>query len=131
MTARSILMFGLLLGLGVTAPPSIADEGQQRRITVVGQGEAKGVPDIATMSIGVETEAGAPGEALSENAGRMAAVMSRLKKAGIADKDMQTSQLRIWPIYADRQQPRATVAYRVSNQLMVTIRAIDNPRHDS
>lgn len=126
MMARSFLAFGLLLGLSFTAPPVAADDDQPRRITVTGQGEAKAVPDIATMSIGVETEAETPGEALSDNAARMTAVMNRLKSAGIADKDMQTSQLGIWPIYADRQQPRKTVAYRLSNQLTVTIRDISS-----
>ena len=121
---NSLLALGLLFGLGF-ALPSAAAEDQPRRITVTGQGEAKAVPDIATLSIGVETEAKTPGEAFSANAVRMTAVMNSLKKAGIADEDMQTSQLGIWPIYTDRQQPRTTAAYRVSNQLTVTIRAID------
>ncbi|MGI9509218.1 MAG: SIMPL domain-containing protein [Geminicoccaceae bacterium] len=120
-----ILALGLLLGLGFTAMPVAAEE-QSRRITVSGQGEAKAAPDVATMSIGVETEAKTPGLALSENAARMTAVMKQLKGAGIADKDMQTSQLGISPIHGDRQQPRTTIAYRVSNQLQVTIRAIDS-----
>ncbi|MDH3661099.1 MAG: SIMPL domain-containing protein [Alphaproteobacteria bacterium] len=123
--ASSLLALGLFLGLGLATPAAIADEDQPRRVTVTGQAEIQAAPDIATLSIGVEIEAKTPGEALAANAARMTAVTKRLKQAGIADKDMQTSQLGIWPIYADRQQPRKTVAYRVSNQLTVTIRDID------
>ncbi|MGI9486823.1 MAG: SIMPL domain-containing protein [Geminicoccaceae bacterium] len=131
MTARPLLMLRLLLGLGVAtpamfaAPAVLADDDQLRRITVTGRAEAQAVPDIATMSIGVETEAKTPGEALTENAERMTAVMSRLENAGIAKKDMRTSQLGIWPVFAEHPQPEKTVGYRASNQLTVTIRDID------
>lgn len=104
---------------------ALAHDDASSRITVTGRAEATAIPDIATMSIGVETEAKTPGEALADNAVRMTTVMGRLKSAGIADKDMQTSQLGIWPVFAERQQPRKTVGYRASNQLTVTIRDID------
>lgn len=125
MTTRSILAFGLALGLGLQTLDALADEDAPGRITVTGQAEAQAVPDIATLSIGVETEARTPGEALADNAVSMNAVMKQLKDAGIEDKDLQTSQLGIWPIFAEREQPRKTVAYRASNQLAVTIRDID------
>lgn len=124
-TATLFLALGALFYQSLQAPPVLADEKRQRRITVTGKAEAQAVPDIATMSIGVETEAKTPSDALAENAERMTAVMARLKNAGIADKDLQTSQLGIWPIFAERQQPRKTVGYRASNQLRVTIRDID------
>ncbi len=104
---------------------ALAHDDEPGRITVTGRAEATAVPDVATMSIGVETEAKTPGEALADNALRMTAVMGKLKSAGIPDKDMRTSQLGIWPVYAERQQPRKTVGYRASNQLTVTIRDID------
>ncbi|MGI9498994.1 MAG: SIMPL domain-containing protein [Geminicoccaceae bacterium] len=124
-TARSFLALGLVLGLGLTTPSAIADDDRLRRITVTGQGEARAAPDIATMSIGVETEAETPSEALAANAARMTAVMKRLKSAGIADGDLRTSQLGIWQVFAEHQQPRDVVAFHATNQLEVTIRAID------
>ena len=123
--AMLFLALGFLLGLAFAPSSAIADEDQRRRITVTGRAEIQAVPDVATLSIGVETEAKTPGEALSDNAVRMTAVMKRLKSTGIAEKDLQTNQLGIWPIYAERQHPRTTVAYRVSNQLTVTIREIE------
>ena len=128
MMVKSTLALGLLLA-SVLAPSTLrADDDRQRRITVVGKGEVKAVPDIAVMSIGVETEAKTPSEALSENASRMNAVMAKLKDAGIAEKDLQTSQLGIWPIYPDRSAStarREVISYRASNQLRVTLRDIE------
>jgi len=126
-TLVSLMMaLGILLSLGgLPVSTVIASDGQPRRITVTGQGEQQASPDVAGLSIGVETEAKTPGMALTNNAERMNAVMKRLKDAGIADEDMQTSQLGIWPVFADRQQPRSTVGYRASNQLMVVIRDKD------
>ena len=121
----STLALGLLITAFWAPPLGWADE--QRRITVSGKGEVAAIPDIASMSLGVETEAKTPSEALAENASRMTAVMAKLKEAGIAEKDMQTSQLGIWPVYTDRSQSHVTPiinGYRASNQLNVTIRDI-------
>ena len=126
LAARAVLLtLCFLLGVGAAVPSALAKDDEPRRITVSGRAEAEAVPDIATLSIGVETEARTPGEALLENAERMTAVMKRLKDAGIDDRDLRTSQLGIWPIFAERRQPRETVGYRASNQLTVTIRDID------
>ncbi|MGI9500803.1 MAG: SIMPL domain-containing protein [Geminicoccaceae bacterium] len=127
MRTKPILVLGLLMTAFLASPSAWAGD-DQRRITVTGKGEAKVVPDIALMSIGVETEARAPSEALSENASRMTAVMAKLKDAGIAEKDMQTRQLSIWPVYTDRSQsntPPKISGYRAGNQLSVTLRDIE------
>ena len=126
MAVKSFLTFGLLLMLA-QSPLALADDEEQRRMTVNGRGESTAIPDIAVMSIGVETVAKTPSEALSENASRMNAVMARLKDAGIEEKDLQTSELGIWPIYADRSsstyQPE-TDGFRANNRLNVTLRDI-------
>ena len=119
----TVVVFLLLLG-GVTAPITHAEEPVERRLTVTGRGEVRAVPDVASMSIGVETEAKTPGEALDRNAVRITAVIQRLEQAGISSKDIQTSQLGIWPVHDERQQPRRIVAYRAANRLDVTLRDV-------
>lgn len=127
MAVKSILVFGLLMMMSQSPAAFADDDDRQRRITVSGRGESTAIPDIAVMSIGVETEAKTPSEALSENASHMNAVMARLKEAGIAEKDLQTAQLSIWPVYADRSgsssRPKTT-GFRANNQLSVTLREI-------
>jgi hypothetical protein len=118
--AGALAALGFLLG-----PCALAADAEPRRITVTGSAEAEAVPDMATLAIGVETEAETPGKALADNAARMTTVMDRLKAAGIEGRDLQTSQLGIWPVFAEQQQAQVIVGYHASNQLAVTIRAID------
>jgi len=120
--ATFFLTFSTMLALSLLNSPAIADNNVLRSITVNGSGESQAASDIATMSIGVETEAATPALAMSANAERMTDVMTRLKDEGVAEKDLQTRQLAIFPIQANRNQPREIVAYRVTNQLTVTIR---------
>lgn len=56
---------------------------------------AEGKPDIATFTTGVETLAPTASEAVRQNAEKMNAVIARIKKLGVADKDIQTSQLNL------------------------------------
>ncbi|HEX7948148.1 MAG TPA: SIMPL domain-containing protein [Phenylobacterium sp.] len=86
-------------------------------------GETRVAPDMATINLGVMTEAKTAAEALSANATRMNAVIASLKKAGIADKDIQTSNLNVAPQYRYVQNEAPVLTgYQVSNQVTVTVR---------
>jgi hypothetical protein len=93
-----------------------------RQITVVGQGEAKGAPDTASIQLGVQTESATAREALTSNNTQMQALVAKLKELGIADKDIQTSNIAIYPRYDNNG--RAVEAYQVSNTVTVRIRDI-------
>ena len=64
-------------------------------ISVSGQGEAKAAPDIARANLGVEVRAETAEQATADVNQRMAAVIAALKQAGVADKDLRTSNLSI------------------------------------
>lgn len=66
-----------------------------RSITVIGHGEAMGKPDVARTSIGVEGSAATVEAALNDTSTKMDAILAALKKLGVADKDMQTSNFSI------------------------------------
>lgn len=66
-----------------------------RSITVVGQGEAKGKPDIARTSLGVEAVAPTVQEAMNQTTAKMNAIMDALKKNGVAEKDIKTANFSI------------------------------------
>lgn len=120
------------LVLGAAAIPSAA-WGQAQvnqsiagtRLDVVARGEVNRVPDIATVSTGVTTRAATASAAISEAASRMAAIRAELKRSGIADRDIQTSNLSLNPqyAYAEGRAPRLT-GYEASNQLSVRFRNI-------
>lgn len=63
-------------------------------------------PDVAGFSTGVQTLAPTANEAVRQNNVQMASVIARLKKLGVADKDIQTSQISLHQQfdYADGRQ---------------------------
>ncbi|MDO9126643.1 MAG: SIMPL domain-containing protein, partial [Parvibaculum sp.] len=81
----------------------------------------------AYISTGVVTEGKTAAEALAANTKAMAEVFAGLKDAGIAEKDMQTSQFSVYPVYEQQEPQRQPQTpkiggYRVQNQLTVTVR---------
>jgi len=86
-------------------------------------GETRVAPDMATITLGVQTEAMTAGEALKANGVRMNQVMAALKKAGIAERDVQTSNLNLNAQYAyEQNQPPKLTGYQASNQVTITVR---------
>lgn len=96
-----------------------------RTLTVSGQGEVKAVPDRADLSAGVTTTAATAKDALAANSRAMNAVFDTLKRAGIPEKDMQTSNFSVYPQYQeckpDTTCPRQIVGYQVSNTVSVSV----------
>jgi uncharacterized protein YggE len=90
------------------------------RLDISATGEVVRVPDVAIISTGVVTKAPTATAAIQQNAQRMERVRAALRRAGIADKDIQTSQLSLNPdyAYAQNQAPRLT-GYQASNQVSV------------
>lgn len=124
----------LALAATLLALPALAQaplsQGPVPRIVVSGQGEAAVAPDMAVLTLAVQTEAETARAALDENNDAMADVIEALKEAGIEDRDLQTSGLSISPRYVyprpgnEEQAPRL-VGYQVSNSLTVRVREID------
>lgn len=110
--------------LAQTAAPSLADSlFHATTLSLSADGEVKVVPDMATITTGVQTEAPTAAAALAANAEQMAKVVASLKKAGLADRDIRTSQLNVAPqyVYEQNQPPRLT-GYQATNQVTVVAR---------
>ncbi len=87
-------------------------------------GEVRIAPDMATINVGVMTEAPTAVEAMRQNGLRMNQVMAALTRQGIAERDIQTSNLNLSSQYDYREnQPPLLRGYQASNQ--VTIRVMD------
>lgn len=115
------------------ATPAAAQTPEQPRsgITVVGEGQVAVKPDVAYITLGVQTTGATAQAAMQENANRMTQVIDRIRALGIPDQDIQTSSVDLWPVYSDQsgrpepmlQQedtPRIT-GYRASNNVRITI----------
>ena len=97
-------------------------------IHVNGEGRVRAKPDIATLNVGVEVTLPALADASSQANSKMTAIIAQLKSMGIADKDMQTTNYNVSPQTRPPREgaPPAITGYRVSNQLRVTVRKIDD-----
>lgn len=80
-----------LLGCGGVVVRDVNTAPGHNVITVVGHGEVDARPDIATATIGVETNAPTVGQAMQDATMRMNAVVTSLRALGIADQDMRTN----------------------------------------
>ncbi len=96
----------------------------QGSITVTGTGEASAAPDMATISLGVTTEAAEAAAAMAANSEAMARVIERLASAGIEDRDMQTSTLSLSPRWTQPgpEREREITGFVASNSLTVRVR---------
>lgn len=124
----------LIAALAQIAPLAEAAE-PQRTIQVTGQGKVSAAPDMATVHTGVVTQDEEAEQALEQNSERMEDVMKLLGRHDISDKDVQTSNFNVSPVYeAPPQSPRggreqaerSIVAYRVENQVRVKVRRLSN-----
>ncbi|HEX3887289.1 MAG TPA: SIMPL domain-containing protein [Phenylobacterium sp.] len=135
---KTFLRAGMLaLALGGGALSAASAEAQTQTQTVAGppadslfhattlnltaHGETKLAPDMATITLGVTTEASTAAKALSDNARRMTQMTAALKAAGVPAKDIRTAGLNLNPqyVYEQGQPPRLT-GYNASDEVMVT-----------
>ncbi|HET7707974.1 MAG TPA: SIMPL domain-containing protein [Sphingomicrobium sp.] len=105
--------------------PVFAQPVAGTRLDISATGEVSRVPDIAVISAGVVTRASSAVQALAENAARMDRVRAALKRAGIAERDIQTSTVSLNPDYryAENQPPQLT-GYNATNTVNVRFRDI-------
>ena len=117
------LALALALPFGASHPARAEEAPPPATLTVSAEGVSRRAPDLASISLGVITEAPTAGEALRLNAERMTRVMAALKRAGLADRDLQTSGLSVSPQYDyANNKPPALRGYQAANQVTATVR---------
>lgn len=134
-TLKAALIVGivalLLVGVrGLAAEPNSASNGNIRTISMSGQATVQASPDQATISFGVETEGATSTEALQRNSEVMNKVINTLKQAGIAERDIKTEHLAVYPNYRhvqpDSPNGKPEIAgYIATNQVSVRTGKLD------
>ena len=95
------------------------------RLDIVATGEVARTPDIAVISAGVVTQAATASAALAENAARMAATIAAVRRAGVADRDIQTATISLSPQYRYGENvPPVLTGYQASNQINIRFRDV-------
>ncbi|HMN37869.1 MAG TPA: SIMPL domain-containing protein [Hyphomicrobium sp.] len=111
----------------VSQTPS-QEKTMERTVTVSASAVVSAMPDEATVQTGVSSEAKTAREALSKNSTAMSNVIAELKSAGIAPKDIQTTQFNVEPVYIypkEGQSPPQVTGYRAHNMVSVLVRNLD------
>jgi uncharacterized protein len=107
------------------AAPARAQNVAPATISVTGEATVSVPPDQAEINGGVTTEAKTAHEASEANNVAMGKVLLGLKGAGVAEKDIQTSQLSLQPQNApNRPGPPLIIGYRASNRVTIRVRDV-------
>ncbi len=94
-------------------------------LTLSATSDVQAEPDIAAIGAGVVTQAADAQAALSANSEQMVRVVAALKKAGIADRDIQTSGINLQPQFRyEQNQPPVLTGFQASNRVQVTLRNV-------
>jgi uncharacterized protein YggE len=122
----ALALTGALMATAAALPAHAESADALFRATTLNlsaSGETQAAPDMATITLGVQTDAATAAGALSANAAQMTKVVAALKKAGIAERDIQTSNLSVNPQYVyEQNQPPKLNGYQASNQVTIQVR---------
>lgn len=107
-----------------TTPDEEDDESAptSKTITVTGQGKVTVKPDTAHVQMGVRVSGPSAADVLDQTNEKAALLIEALKALGVADDDLRTSGIAIYPQYDNNG--KLVTGYEASNNLDVTIRDI-------
>lgn len=127
-----------IAAIGAFVVPATAQQQRQQQgqaaaevergtvLNVTASGVSLAPPDMATVSLGVTTQGRTAAEAVSENAQRMTALLRSLRGSGLAERDIQTSYVRVNPRYQYREgyEP-LIVGYDANNAVRAQVRDLE------
>ena len=93
---RGFLRFLALVATLMAAP---VFAGQ---VVVTGLGTVEMTPDMATINVGVRTDAANASQALENNSVATGEMLTLLSELGIEQRDIQTSNLSLSPVWDNR-----------------------------
>lgn len=106
-----------------TALETQASDDRPAEIVARGTGRIEGRPDVMTIRMGISTSAPVAAQALDQAAVLSTAMSKTLKENGVAEADLQTSDLSLWPEFDDKG--RRITGYRVSTTYTARLRDLD------
>lgn len=117
----------LILGITLSSPAPAQSPGPS--LSVTGTGEVAAAPDMATITLGVTSQAKSARAAMDETSARVAAILGALRAAGIEGRDLQTRNLSLQPVWRNRAASLSGSpeidGFVASNTVMVRVRALD------
>ncbi|MES2753677.1 MAG: SIMPL domain-containing protein [Pseudomonadota bacterium] len=128
---RTVLTIALLSAVALSAPAPAQTVGavpiqyEGTILDVTAEGRTTRVPDVATIRAGVVTQGATAAAALADNSAKMARVLAAIRRAGVAARDVQTSNVGLSPQYryVENQAPVVT-GYQANNSVAIRFRDI-------
>lgn len=104
------------------AMPAGAQEQLKRTVQVQGQATMEVEPDVAFLSLGVETQADTAAKAQAQLSDRASKVILALAQAGIDKAKIKTSSYEVSPVYSTRQDKQnLIIGYKAETAITVEI----------
>jgi uncharacterized protein YggE len=121
---------------------NIAVSPETPLVNISAEGRSERAPDLAMFNAGVVAQGKTAGEAMTANTARMNAVLTAVRAAGVAPRDIQTSSLSLQPQYHYPQpappprgydgaalevaqpQPPRIIGYEARNTVSVRLRKV-------
>lgn len=94
----------------------------ERTITVDAEGKVTVTPDIAITSMGMTAEGKTVAEAQQKNTTVMNNLLAKVKSLGVNQKDVQTANYNIYPLYDYKDGKQTIRGYQVSQSVTIKIR---------
>lgn len=94
-------------------------------MSVDGTGKITTTPDVALVTLGVQTDAATVRAAQQENTKKMNAITAMVKGQGVAEKDLTTAGYSIYPRVDWNSGKQTILGYTVTQSLSVKIRDLD------
>jgi len=99
--AAALVLFAAVVAAtaltGCGQQPTGSTVGTPNTVTASGSGTIQAAPDEATMSFGVSKSGQDPKSLLADTSKAAAKIVPALKKAGVAEKDIQTQNVSLYP----------------------------------
>jgi uncharacterized protein YggE len=93
-------------------------------VTATGVGTTQATPDTAEMSFGVSTSSTNAKTALDEASKVAESITAAIKKQGVAEKDIQTRDVSVYPQSADQNGKQVVTGYQASLNVRAKVRDI-------
>lgn len=126
--ASFFLLLFLFIKLAGPIPFSVSSVTTTKTdtFTVTGEGTSVAKPDLATVNIGINATGASVKEIQDQINNVINKVSESIKKTGVEDKDIQTTNYSIQPQYDFRGNTQRITGYQASTNLTVKVRNLNN-----
>jgi len=117
----------MTLALVTAVPTAVADEPRPRTVSVTGQAEVAAEPDMARITLGVDSRKPTMAEARSEVTAAIDRVLALTRDLKIDPKYVNATRLQVQPEYRwnEKDRKRVLLGYAVTRQVDIELRDLE------